>query len=223
MFNTNYSISKNRYGFTLIELLIAMAITTIVSAGIFTAYRSQQDAQLGQKQIVEMQQNLRAAMYIMTGEIRMAGYDPYGGDSGAEIAAAGDGSHDNPLAFTFVADDDCLDNDNDNPDPDNCSDANVDETGELKTVKYDLYDAYSDGDNDIGRRVGDGNRQVIAENIAAFEFTYLDADGNVTATLSDIRSIQISMEATIDSNETDYTNGKNRTLSTTVKCRNMGL
>ena len=43
-----------------------MAISTIVAAGIFTAYKNQQDAQLAQKQIVEMQQNLRAALYVMS-------------------------------------------------------------------------------------------------------------------------------------------------------------
>ena len=45
---------KNNIGFTLIELLVAITISIIVAAGIFIAYKSQQDAQLAQKQIVEM-------------------------------------------------------------------------------------------------------------------------------------------------------------------------
>ena len=68
----------NKSGFTLIELLIAMTISTIVAAGVVTAYRDQQNTQLAQKQSGEMQQNLRAALYIMTRDIRMAGYDPDG-------------------------------------------------------------------------------------------------------------------------------------------------
>lgn len=218
----------NHLGFTLIELLIAMAITTIVSAGIFSAYQNQQKAQLAQKQVVEMQQTLRMAIYIMTNEIRMAGYDPEG-TNGAGIVSAGDGSSGNPLVFTFVADDDCIDNDGDSTDPDNCNDANVDEAGELKTIAYDLYDGYSDGDSDIGRAVGAGNHQPIAENIARLEFTYSDEDGIdmplpiAALDLPNIRSVHITIEATIDSNETNYFNGNNRMLTTTVKCRNMGL
>ncbi|HKK67984.1 MAG TPA: prepilin-type N-terminal cleavage/methylation domain-containing protein [Bacteroidales bacterium] len=217
--------SRKQRGFTLIELLIAMAITTIVSAGIFSAYRSQQNAQLAQKQIVEMQQNLRAAMYIMTREIRMAGYDPHG-NSGAKITTAGDGSNGNPLGFTFVADNDNDDNDND---------GTTDEPGELKFIEYDLYVGYSsqgETGNDIGRKIGAGNRQALAENIQSLQFTYLDKNGNAMAftankipisDLPDIRSIQIAITATADVDERDYTGGNNRTLTTTVKCRNLGL
>jgi len=210
---------KNNSGFTLIELLIAMAITTIVSAGIFSAYKSQQDAQLAQKQVVEMQQNLRIAQYIMTSEIRMAGYDPYR-TSGAEIISAGDGSNGNPLKFTFVADNDDDDNDND---------STTDEQGELKTIAYDLYDGYGDGDIDIGRAVGAGDHQPLAENIAALQFVYFDETGTVlpipiaSTDLSKIRSVQITITATIDSNAKNYFNGNNRTVTTLVKCRNLGL
>jgi type IV pilus assembly protein PilW len=214
-----YKYNVNHLGFTLIELLIAMAITTIVAAGIFSTYQNQQKAYLAQKQVVEMQQTLRMAIYIMTSEIRMAGYDTEG-TNGAEIVSAGDGSSGSPLQFTFVADDDSIDND---------GDSTVDEAGELKTIAYDLYDGYSDGDSDIGRAVGAGNRQPIAENIARLEFAYSDEDGIVmplpiaALDLPKIRSVQIAIEATIDSNATNYFQGNNRILTTTIKCRNLGL
>ena len=140
--------------------------------------------------------------------------------NGAGIVSAGDGSSGSPLKFTFVADDDSIDND---------GDSTVDEAGELKTIAYDLYDGYNDGDSDIGRAVGTGNRQPIAENIARLEFAYSDEDGIVmplpiaALDLPRVRSVHITLEATIDSNETNYFNGKNRILTTTVKCRNMGL
>lgn len=230
--NHQATIMLNKYnidnlGFTLIELLIAMAITGIVSAGIFSAYHSQQNAQLAQKQIVEMQQNLRAALYIMTSDIRMAGYDPDGTHS-AGLTKIGDGSNGQPLGFTFVelADSDGIDND---------GDGTIDEPGELKlqTVEYDLYDAYGDGDSDIGRKQGAASRQAIAENImqpsavapvVAPLFQYLDSNQNITTNISDVRAIRISLTATTDQNEIDYTKGNNRrTLTTIVKCRNLGL
>jgi type IV pilus assembly protein PilW len=210
--------NKNNAGFTLVELLMAMAITTIVSAGIVGAYRSQQNTQLAQKQSVEMQQNIRAALYIMTSEIRMAGYDPEG-TNGAGIVNAGDGSNSsNRLIFTYFnadAQNDGLDNNND---------GNIDEPGEnLQAVEYYLYDSLSDGTIDLGRRNG-ARLDAIADNIQTLQFTYLDADSNVTTTLSDIRSIQILIVATTDVNELNYTGtNNNRTLTTTVKCRNLGL
>ncbi|GAB6142927.1 PilW family protein [Desulfocicer niacini] len=191
---------KNNIGFTLIELLVAMAISIIVAAGIFIAYKSQQDAQLAQKQIVEMQQNLRAALYIMTRDIRMAGYDPDGGKN-AGITKIGNGTDGNPLGFTFWDDD----------------------AGTLETIEYDLYDAYDDGDMDIGRKIGSANRQAIAENINTLQFVYFKADGSVATTISDVRSIQISIGATINFGAVDHTLGNNRMLTTIVKCRNLGL
>lgn len=190
----------NNVGFTLVELLVAMAISTIVAAGIFSAYKGQQNAQLAQKQIVEMQQNLRAALYVMTKEIRMVGYDPDGVNS-AGIIEMGNGSHDNPLAFTLWNDD----------------------TGALQTIKFDLYDAYGDGDLDIGRKIDTGYRQAIAENINVLQFAYLKNDGTPATTISDVSSIQITIAATINAGKHDYTLGNGRTLTTTIKCRNLGL
>ena len=217
----------NKSGFTLIELLIAMTISTIVAAGVVTAYRSQQNTQLAQKQSVEMQQNLRAALYIMTRDIRMAGYDP-DGTNGAGIFIAGDGSDsNNRLIFNFVADSDGIDNANIDNDADNSvdtGDGNIDEDGELKFIEYYLYDSSIDTDtlvDDLGRRNG-ARLDSIAENIQSLQFVYLDNAGAPTATLADVRAVQITIVATTDSNELNYTNG-NRTLTTTVKCRNLGL
>lgn len=61
-------------GFTLIEILISLAITTIVMAGIFSTFNAQSKSFSAQQQVTEMQQNARAAMDMMTREIRMAGY-----------------------------------------------------------------------------------------------------------------------------------------------------
>ncbi len=208
--------NANHLGFTLIEILITMTITSIVSAGIFTAYQSQQNTQLAQSQTVEMQQNLRAALYIMTSEIRLAGYDP-SKTNGAGIVMAGNGSNQtNRFTFTYFnadAANDGTDNDNDGTTND------ADET--LQAIEYYLYDSVGDGTMELGRRNG-SLLDAIAENIQTLTFTYQDINGNVTAIPSDIRSVQITVEATTDANEINRTNGT-RTLTTTVKCRNLGI
>jgi len=61
-------------GFTLVELMVAMAISLLVMGAIFLTFKSQQDSYIIQDQITATQQNLRAAMYILTRDIQMAGY-----------------------------------------------------------------------------------------------------------------------------------------------------
>ena len=215
-------------GFTLIEILVAIAITGVVMAGVYSAYSSQQRSYIVQEQVAGMQQNLRSAMDLMEREIRTAGYDPYR-NSGAGIIAAGV----NNISFTFVADDDSYDND---------GDGDTDESGELKTIRYSLYDSGSDGDNDLGRKVGAGTNKPVAENIDALDFVYLREDGTPTADVSEMRSIQITVVARsdrVDPRNTDtaiYTNQqgiailgpkndnfRRKLLTAQVYCRNLAF
>jgi len=217
-------------GFTLIELLIAVAISGLVAGSIYTVFRSQHDSYVAQEQIVEIQQNIRAAMYMMAREIRMAGYDP---DSiaNARIISASN----NLISFSFVADDDGTDNDND---------GSTDEAGELETITYDVYDAYGDGDNDIGRQVGTATKRAIAENIEQLELFYTLSNGTTTlapTNMSNIRTVQITILARAGKPDRKFTNTstyttpggqtwgpfndnfRRRLMTTNVKCRNMGL
>ncbi|MBL7208292.1 MAG: prepilin-type N-terminal cleavage/methylation domain-containing protein, partial [Desulfobacterales bacterium] len=74
-----YYLPKNREGgFTLVELLIAMTIGLIILAALSSTFLMQRKIYDVQEQIVEMVQTARAAMDMMTREIRMAGYDPTG-------------------------------------------------------------------------------------------------------------------------------------------------
>jgi len=70
----------NSRGLTLVELMVALAVGTIVLTLIVGTYFSQQRAYVRQQLIVDMQQNARAAMALMKGEIRMAGYNPAASD-----------------------------------------------------------------------------------------------------------------------------------------------
>ena len=83
------AIKNNHKGVTLIELLVAMAAGTILMAAIYGAYQGQQKAFVNQQLMVDMQQNVRAAMLLMTREIRMTGYDPAAADGIDNDAANG--------------------------------------------------------------------------------------------------------------------------------------
>jgi len=65
---------KRETGLTLIELLIAMVISAILIAAIYRTFIGQQKIYTVQDQVVDMQQNVRAAINRMMREIRMAGF-----------------------------------------------------------------------------------------------------------------------------------------------------
>ena len=70
------SSTVSQKGFSLVELMVAMAAASVLMAAISTFYHSQLKTHVTQNELVDMQQDARAAMYMMTREIRMAGFDP---------------------------------------------------------------------------------------------------------------------------------------------------
>ena len=127
-------------GFTLIELMIALAIASILVAVLGTVFRNQQRTGVTQSLVAEVQQNIRAAIYVMGKEIRMVGYDPRKTTNTGITAATS-----NTLTFTLVADTDDTDND---------GDGTEDEVDELQTIVYYLYDSQGDGGTDMCRKDG---------------------------------------------------------------------
>lgn len=66
-------LRKNN-GMTLIELIITLGLTSILIAAMYRTVISQQKTYTVQEQVVDVQQNVRAAIGQMVREIRMAGY-----------------------------------------------------------------------------------------------------------------------------------------------------
>jgi type IV pilus assembly protein PilW len=176
-------MQDNHKGFTLIELMIGMAISVIVMAGIYSAYQSQQKSHDIQIQVAAMQQNLRAAMFYMEREIRMAGCDPKGN---ATPAAAIISAQANSIEFRSD-----IRGNTDGSEPDGETD------DDNEHIEYRIYDALGDGVNDLGRY--DKNAapaiRAIALNIDALNFVYLDRNGNVTAVLANIRAVEVTLVA----------------------------
>jgi len=192
-------------GFTLVELLVAMAVSSIVASSIFMAYKAQQISYVNQEQVAVMQQNLRAAMYFMERELRMAGFDETG-SAGAGIQTAG------PNSIRFAMDttggeSDGIDNDEDgivdedSDGIDNDGDGFTDETDERdefrfgdgvlddinEDITYSLFDIDGDGDNDLRRQDAAippadpalPEEEFVAENVQAIGFAYaFDANGD---------------------------------------------
>ena len=185
--------TANDHGFSLMEMMVAMAITSIVFAGIYTAYRSQVGSYVGQEDVVEMQQNVRNAMYYMQRSVRMSGFDPQRtGLMGfvinfpAPFHMLGATSDSNNIAFT--SDDSGNGDLTDDPDSELIAyRLNANQLQKLAFTAGGLPAVW----------------ETVAENIDALDFVYLDGDDppNVlpppldATELADIRSIQITIVA----------------------------
>lgn len=180
--------NKNKErGFTLVEILIAMLIGGIITAAVTTTFVGHQKYYMAQEQITEMVQGVRAAMDMISREIRMAGYSPTG--------AAFDGITYNPAQIQIRAD----------------LDGNGDTTGPNENIIY----SHNDPNLRILRNAGSGD-QPFAENIQAFNFEYKKQDGSSAATSAEIRQIKITITGKTAKPDLNYpANGGHRTYTLT--------
>jgi len=74
-----FRLKLKNQGVTLIELLIALVISAILIVALYQIFIGQQKTYVVQEQVVDMQQNVRAAINKMMREIRMAGFGNVGG------------------------------------------------------------------------------------------------------------------------------------------------
>jgi type IV pilus assembly protein PilW len=220
----------NTQGFTMVELLVAMVVSLLALGAIYSTFLNQQKSYMVQEEVAAMQQNIRAAMYHMQREIRMAGCDPTG-LAGAGITAASS----NSISFT--------------------EDVRGDSTGSAPDGALDDANeniTYSLSGANLVRNTGGGD-QTVAENIDALNFVYLDGasppsplalvSGSIpTGNLSQIRSVEITVVARTDRslrtspNNMVYYNQRNeqilgaqndnfsrKRLTAFINCRNLGL
>ena len=165
------AIKTSHKGFSLMELMVAMAIASILMAGIYGFYQNQLSGHVTQQVLVDMQQDARVAMYMMTREIRMAGYDPLN-SSGAALRTA------NAAEIAF--------------------DSDEDGSGAIDADSERFYYALQTGSLVRGRWADDltpDDLNPVALNIDALNFVYLDSAGSPTAVLNAIRAIQITLVA----------------------------
>jgi type IV pilus assembly protein PilW len=225
---------KSEKGITIIELVIAIGISGIVLAGIYTMYRSQMRSHTTQRYVVEMQQNARAAMFYMEKHIRMAGFDPRRA-GGAGIAAAFPAGFENE-GGTILANYISMTSDID-------GDGIIDNNSDDELVAFRL-----NGSRLEKFSTGAIRWQLIADNIDALNFVYLNGANPPAPTWNpdEIRSVQVTLVARggavnsgnfiKDVSPTAYTNQRGDVilgatndgfrrirLSSEIFCRNVGL
>jgi type IV pilus assembly protein PilW len=202
-------LKSNKSGFTMVELLVVLAVSSIVFTLMYQVYRSQLKSHTTQQELVEMQQNMRAALYLMEREIRMAGYAPASAMPSTPITTA----EWNIVSFS------------------------MDLTGDGDTADIGEKITYSKADA-VGTPLqrndenGTGADPILeAADIEALEFRYKDEDGQTLNTtlleskdateLERIRTVEIILTSAIGT--TVMVDPHRMELRSEVKVRNMGL
>ena len=208
-YNCPEAVNSDR-GFTLVEVMVALAISGIVLASIYSAFQSQQNSYVAQEQVSEMQQNVRIGLDMLSKDIRLAGYNPSGAAGIGFVFAGnfnGTAVTTNATQIAFTAD--------------------LDGLGSIDAVALDL-----DGNGidmadmeQIAYRLNGTNLQryssvtgiitwqTIAENVENIEFQYVLDDGSQTTTptaaqLANIRNVRISILVITEKSDKNYTNSR---------------
>jgi len=183
---------KKTEGFTLTELMVSMGIGMAMLAAVTTTVMLQTKTYNAQQQINEMEQNARGVLDVITRELKMAGYKPNGGSfSGVTYSTT---------QLMIQTD--------------------LDASGGISTsttANEQITYAYDSTNKQITRAVGTGGALVLADNITAFTFSYLDSTGASTTTSANIRQVSISITARTANPDPNYTsNGGYRTYTMTA-------
>ena len=222
--HSGYYSTNDTKGFTLIEILVAIALSGIVLVVLGQFFISTNKTYSIQEKVAGNQQGIRAAMEMMTRDIRMAGLDPAGsaGDAGFRDNGNDDDDTDaNSIAIAYDYFDDSTP-----PNPESDGDCNDD--GEYICYSFDsaneriMWKVSNDGGTSwqVGSLTPDGT-------IASMDFEYTLADGTTAAdpsgSLGDIRTVTITICGQISGAYADSSEGLNaeHCFSNIVKCRNM--
>ncbi|MBU2487830.1 MAG: prepilin-type N-terminal cleavage/methylation domain-containing protein [Proteobacteria bacterium] len=179
--------ANNQNGFTLVELLVSMALGLLVLSGLAQTFVVQNRTYEIQSQVSSALQIARAAMDMISRDLKMAGFDPK--ETGLT------GISNNTTDLVILAD---LNGDGDT----------------LDTNEYVKY-AFDSTNHRILRTEGAaGSAVTFADDIQNFSFQYLALGGGAAASSADIRMVSFTIQARTEKVDPRYAeNGGYRTVT----------
>ena len=198
---------NTRTGFTVIEVMIAMAISSVLVAAVYQTFHSQQRSYTMQSEAAAMEQNLRGSLYLLTRELRSAGYNPTQATTNNfrfvtsfpapnNLFTVNYATNHFMVAFT-------LDNDG--------SGAIEPSKNEQIAYKFDnatkTLQRFNDTQDDMTKKW-----EIVASNIEAVYFSYYDRNKSITPDPVNIEYIEISLLARMAKQDSKY---KDNTVYTT--------
>ena len=180
-------------GYTLIEVVVALGLSLLTLSAVYSLYVTELKAQIVRENMLDMHQQARVVVDLVSREILMAGYDPRGVNEDSDLTNNFYGITYDPAQLIIKSD---L---NGNGTPSNANESIV---FSLDSVTHTL------------RRNTGGGRQPFGENIESFVVQYWDQDGNPTTDSLSIRQVGITVTARTADPDPNYSdNGGYRTVT----------
>ena len=196
------SEQKAQSGMTLVEILVAMVITGVVITGVYNLFRVHNLMAAKQEETTLMQQELLSIIILMADDLRMCGYAPTTGTFGFNATGT------NATAVFCTSDKNrngVLDANNTNPE----------------------HLGYRFSGNQIAIFEPESSSWVSTSDVFAdLQLRYFDSTGTLLAVngnnTGNIRFVEITATATASPARANLPIA-NRTMTTIVYCRNLGI
>ena len=172
--NIMFAPQYREKGFTFLELVVGFAVASIVAAGIALTWITQQKAFMHETEANAVQNNLRAATFILERDLRSAGYME---NCASKPCLSFISANSTSLSFQTWND----------------------SSGSVETIRYRLYNSSAGGSQALGRQVDSNPIQPVAYDIDAINFVYLDRNNAVIPTpvssdkLDNINKVEIAI------------------------------
>ncbi len=187
------SSQKSPNGFTLIEMVVALGLSLVTVSAIYALYVSELKAQYVREDRLEMQQQARVVIDVMSREILMAGYDPRGVNRDTDLSNDFQGITYDPDRLIIKAD--------------------LNGNGLIADPNESIAFVYDAKTHTLRRNTGGGN-QPFGENVESLLVEYFDKEGTPTVDSTSISQVKITVTACTEDPDPKYVpNGGYRTVT----------
>jgi type IV pilus assembly protein PilW len=187
------SQTPSRQGFTLIEMVVALGLSLVTVSAVYSLYINELKAQNVREDRLEMQQQARVVIDVVSRELLMAGYDPCGVNNDVDLTNDFQGITYDPNRLIIKAD--------------------LNGNGLIVDPNESITFVYDPKTYTLRRNTGGGN-QPFGENIESFLVEYLAQDGNPTLNSASIQQVKVTVTARTEHPDPKYLlNGGYRTIA----------
>jgi type IV pilus assembly protein PilW len=180
-------------GFTLIEMVVALGLSLVTVSAVYSLYITELRAQNVRKDRLEMQQQARVVIDVVSRELLMAGYDPRGVNNDVDLTNDFQGITYDSGRLIIKAD--------------------LNGNGLIADANESITFLYDPKTHTLRRNTGGGN-QPFGENIESFLVEYFDQGGNSTVNSASIQQVKITVTARTEQPDPKYLlNGGYRTIA----------
>ena len=174
---------KTPNGFTLIEMVVALALSLVTVSAVYSLYLKELRAQYIREDRLEMQQQARVVMDVISRELLMAGYDPRRVNDDVDL-------NNDFLGITY--------------DPDRLMiKADLNGNGLIADPNESISYVFDFKTHTLRRNTGGGN-QPFGENLESFLVESFDEGGNPTIDSARIQQVKITVTARTEDPDLQY-------------------